>query len=73
MKTIRLTRSDFDKLPNYSCTLPTGTTIGKQWKRAVQRFHEEPTDEWVLGEYIEHPDPGTVGISWRRILINQFA
>lgn len=33
-----MTRARLDELPEYSCTLPTGTTPGKKWKRDVN-FH----------------------------------
>lgn len=70
-----LTQAQFDILPEYSCTLPTGTTIGKKWKRDVnepKRFHRiEPNapKEWWTGEYTPHPDPDTVGIKWRKVVI----
>lgn len=30
---IELTRAEFDALPEYSCSLPTGTTLGKRWRK----------------------------------------
>ena len=67
-----MTRAEFDALPTYSCTLPTGTTIGKKWKRDVnepRRFHGDfaVKEEWWTGEYIPDPEPGMVGIKWRRV------
>jgi hypothetical protein len=53
---------EFDALPNYSASLPTGQTIGKQWKRF--------TDEgWFLGEYVESLKPGCIGIEWDRLIL----
>lgn len=52
----------FKDLPEYSTTLPTGTTVGKRWRR----LHR---DEWFLGEYIENPNPKVVSIKWREIWI----
>lgn len=58
-----LTRQEFDELLEYSLSVPTGTTIGKRWKRKC-------TDCWLMGEY--EPDPekkeGWVQIRWRVIL-----
>lgn len=33
MKKLLLTQSEFDALPEYSASYPTGTTPGKRWKR----------------------------------------
>jgi hypothetical protein len=68
-----MTRGQFDALPTYSCTLPTGTTIGKKWKRDLnepRRFHRvEPNapPDWWTGEYVPDPEPGMVGIKWRKV------
>ncbi len=62
---VALTQEAFDKLPNYSCSLPTATTIGKQWKR------QNGKGPWVMGEYAENPEPGMVTILWREIVIRE--
>ena len=53
---LRLTRAEFDALPEYSCSLPTGTAVGKRWKRHDGSFDRaflarggKPT--WMVGEY----------------------
>ncbi len=64
MSRLLLTRDEFDSLLDYSCSLPTGTKIGKTWKRG------EPygrATRWYRGEYVEDPDPKLVGIVWREI------
>ena len=69
---VRLTRREFDKLPEYSCSIPTGTTIGKRWKRSDTFTLGRPRDRelvWHMGEYIDHPDPELIGIRWKRIEI----
>lgn len=75
-----MTRETFQKLPEYSCSLPTGTAIGKRWRR-LKRWLEplEPVpgqgqvvvtrESWVLGEYVECEEAGYVGIKWRKILL----
>lgn len=58
MDEIVITSCELDRLLEYSTSLPTGTTIGKRWKRLTAG------GEWVIGEYVEHPNPETVGIRW---------
>lgn len=71
---------DFSELPEYSCSIPTGTTIGKRWKRDAHaythmlRSQEEQRlalsgPQWWMAEYTPHEDPTLVGIFWRQILI----
>lgn len=70
--TITLTQEEFDKLREYSCSLPTGTTIGKRWKRNQNAFapgDNEP--DWWMGEYVEHEDPDAVGTRYRKIEIEE--
>lgn len=63
---VELTQAEVDALLEYSTTLPTGKTIGKQWKR---RLYEGPKrGRWVLCEYVEDPNPAYVGIRSRLIL-----
>lgn len=58
LPTIQITKAEFDALPEYSATFPTGTTPGKRWKRHDGAF--DPTCEkpiWLIGEY----DPNDTG------------
>lgn len=57
---------DFECLLEYSCSLPTGTTIGKQWKRNNSFGTRKPA-EWWMGEYKDNPDPDRITIIWRKI------
>lgn len=59
---LRLTPDEFLALPEYSRSLPTGTTIGKRWRR------HEPTRIWV-GEYFDVGLEDQVGIRWYRPVI----
>jgi hypothetical protein len=65
--TVKMSIAEFDALLEYSTTLPTGTTIGKKWKRHILSGLNR--GEWWLGEYV--PDPsgssGKVGITWKKI------
>lgn len=70
LETIYYTKRAFQKLLDYSCSIPTGTTIGKRWKRHEPYVHDENTKlTWFEGRYVTHPDPEQVGIEWRTIRI----
>jgi hypothetical protein len=66
-ETVLMTQKAFDDLLEYSCSLPTGTTIGKQWKAGWPYYGERI--KWYLCEYVEHEDPGMVGILRKEIKI----
>ena len=76
---VRLARKEFEELPEYSCTIPTGMPIGKKWKcdrmayrkddeaciwKVNQVFLGKKPMEWWQGEYVEL-DPPSPG--WVRI------
>lgn len=65
-----ITQKELDELLEYSCSLPTGTTPGKRWKRDLEAYApkssnvEEPVADlekqmrgkkWIIGEFFE-PD-----------------
>lgn len=68
-KTALCDQEMFDSLYEYSCSLPTGTTVGKRWKRAKNTY--DGKDGWLLGEYVEcYPiDPDTVKVKFRELLV----
>ena len=66
-RTAVMERADLEELPDYSCTLPTGTTIGKRWKR--RRNYYDESKGWVMGEYAPCAEPGYVAIVWRDVLL----
>lgn len=61
----------FTALPDYSSSLPTGTTPGKRWKRRIDYYDE--SKGWMMGEYFVLPDPEAaeqfMGIRWRNLLV----
>lgn len=61
-KTVKLTQGEFDALPEYTCSNPTGTVIGKRWKRATK-------DGWFLCEYVGCNEPGYIDITKKHIAI----
>ena len=65
---IYITQGMFDKLLEYSCSLPTGTALGKVWK--CRRPYKGDNPIWYLGRYVEHQDPLLVAIEWRLVEIS---
>ena len=67
---VYMTLAEFEGLLEYSCSLPTGTTAGKRWRRRVPYMHR-PGDrpQWFMGEYGE-PEGDQVPITWREIFIH---
>lgn len=69
-KEIAIPRAELYELPEYSCSYPTGTTIGKRWRRDLHAFREgaPPIEEheWKIAEYMECVccGPKTVAIAW---------
>lgn len=67
---VMLSRDDFNKLPEYSCSLPTGTTTGKRWKRKVV---DAKGTQWIMGEYgevfLNEKGEERIVITWRDIFV----
>lgn len=62
---------DFFKMLEYSTSLPTGTTMGKRWRRAVGR--RACPSGWLTGEYgdVVPESGGTLTtILWRRVVFS---
>ncbi len=56
---LTISRDDLRALREYSCSLPTGTTIGKRWKKnscAFDATRKGEAAEWSVGEYYELPE-----------------
>jgi len=54
-------RAIFDRLPEYSCSIPSGAYRGKRWKRKC-------TDCWLMGEFVHIRGRwDVVGMRWREI------
>ncbi len=61
-----LTAAELKDLPEFSCSLPTGTTEGRRWKRNEAAYGRSPggsPPEWWVGEYGAAAD-GVVPITW---------
>ena len=76
LEVIELTQEEFDRLPKYSCSIPTSPKIGFKWKcHRPYRSDGKPPD-WYLAEAVDirdlfpNMDPEKeVGIIWKRIKI----
>ncbi len=68
LPTITLSQSQFEELPEYSMSYPTGTTYGKKWKRKVKTADGNGF-EWWMGEYYDIGKEDKVGMKWRTIQI----
>jgi hypothetical protein len=71
-KTAIVDQEEFDNMLEYSCTLPTGTIVGKRWKRR-EPYHTRPIpqapNDWYMGEYVDIGKDDKVGIVWRRLYV----
>lgn len=84
-RTVTLTEREFEDLFEYSCSLPSLTTIGKRWKcdknfgtpGPIRHLHffdgaavrDDRAEDWWMGEYVEINDPDRVDIHWRKIFV----
>lgn len=58
-----ISASEFNRLPEYSMSLPTGTRIGKRWKRELRR-NSAWSGDYVIGEYHDIGSDTEIGIRW---------
>ena len=58
-------------MPEYSCTLPTGKTIGKMWRRDQNVYAPGHAPKWFVGMYLEDEDPALVRILWFRVVLRE--
>ena len=61
-----VTMNGFKALDDYSCTLPSGTVVGKVWKR-----HEpfSGRGQWWFGQFSHSTEPGMIDIVWRELYV----
>lgn len=55
-------------MDDYSCTFPTGTTIGKAWRRRTEYRESDETATIVVGIYVETKIPDRIGILWLNVI-----
>ena len=63
IKTAIITQAEFDSLPEYSVTVPTGQVVGKRWK-SYSRI-----GQWCVREYIRQDEEGYFYILTKMIRI----
>lgn len=68
---MRVTPQEFERLPEYSCSYPTGTTPGKRWRREDGAYDHQfklsgGKPVWMIGEYDPDDDGkgNTIKINW---------
>lgn len=61
-------KATFDRLDEYSSTLPTGPSVGRVWKRRVPWRTDMPLRWWLLGEVVVKGEVFTY-FEWRKILV----
>jgi hypothetical protein len=64
---VRMSQKAFDKLLEYSTSIPSGKYPGKMWKlnRPLR------SDIWYLSWYSESSEPGMLDIHYRKIVIEE--
>lgn len=67
LPTVRMSKAEFDGLLEYSTSLPTSPSVGRQWKRRQPAFGDPAS--WFLGTAVEDPEPGWTRIEWAKIQI----
>ncbi len=67
-----ISRSAFDGLPEYSCSVPTGVYPGKVWRCNLNAFAPRIGTEplWVIREYVAD-GPDHCSIDCRRPIITE--
>jgi hypothetical protein len=68
-KTATIPLEHLEDLDDYSCTVPSGTVIGKVWRRHEPYSRSTGNGAWWLGEYAKCADPEMVTIIWRELFI----
>ncbi len=73
-----LMRAEWAELGEYSCSLPSGTRVGKRWKRNrtayapirwVSGKPTRPPADWCVGEYYDVGSTTEIGIRWTEPII----
>ena len=67
-----MTQQEFDDLPEYSCSLPSGTYFGKRWTCNRHAFMRDapPEPNWWMAEYVEdYENKDKVHIIWRKVIL----
>ncbi len=71
MPSLIVTLERFQQISNYSCTIPTGATPFKSWRRGVP--YRGPV-RWYLGTFVPLPTDaeGEVSIIWRQLFVAEW-
>jgi hypothetical protein len=66
---------ELKRLPEYSCSMPTGTGYGKCWSRNNNAYNAKPVPwpNWWMGCYYDIGSDKEVGIQWFRVYLGQWS
>ncbi len=68
-KSAVMDRKEFEALPAYNISLPTGPRLGFRWKRMYPYVRDDMPHKWLLGETVDDGKPDGWLVVWREILI----
>lgn len=76
MEPLRTSKHDFEDLPEYNATFPTGTTPGKKWRR-LDGSHDSAfilrggKPRWMIGEYdpLDDGKGKKIKVNWYKPII----
>ena len=76
MEELWVTQQELTDLGEYSCSMPTGTYIGKRWKRNLNAYnpcveYDPDNPDWIIGEYYDIGSTTDIGIRWFKPMIRQ--
>lgn len=66
---VYMTQTALESLREYSCSMPTGVFIGKQWRSNTNAFINDEEPNWWLAEYVEVSDSKKAGVKWNPIIV----
>ncbi len=65
-----VSRQVFDRMREYSTSMPTAPSVGRYWKRQVHDTEEGWVDEWLMG--VVEPGPPEADynlVRWRKLWV----
>lgn len=63
---------ELESMPEYSCSLPSETTIGKVWRCDIMAYNKRAVlPLWYVGIYGESDDPDVRLIHWHEVVLRE--
>ena len=70
-RTVRLFHWEFESIDDYSCSLPSATTMWKVWKNNKNAYNSRRLPNWYLGQYVPTDKKDYIGIRWFKIVLRE--